>query len=275
MTYCDPNSNMPCLPWGTIADVCGKCATEVSLTLEDSSPTANFATILEKQIQIATATVFRLTRGIYTGLCTEKIYPCKKDCNSCGLGRDWAGGWYEPYIYSMGNRIYNGNPCDCFNSCECGEIEEIKLPVYPFCSITEIVVGGATLPEEAYLLRDGLYLRRIDGAKWPTCQDLNPDSPNSWSVEFVHGIAPPVDLVEHTLAFACQLAFRCLDKPCSLPARYTVKNGIGFLDPMDFVKNGLTGYAPLDAVIRFLNPALTRRAPRVVRTSVSGGIKKK
>jgi hypothetical protein len=253
-----------CSPWATIEDVCGKCSD--IMADNDAEP------ILSKAIDVASTTVFRLTRGIYTGECTKTIRPAKKSCD-CSQGVDIRRyDWIDSFPYKVtarGGQIFNCNPCACFNdSISCGAAPCITLPYVPVAGIVEVIIDGEVLDSSAYQLRDNKVLCRTDGEEWPTCQDLDKElgDVGTWSVTFVHGIDPPEDLVYHTVQYACQLAKRCLNRPCELPER-VLRDSNGHLeglDPMSFVKEGLTGYAPLDACIISLNPTNTRTLPRLL-----------
>lgn len=251
-------TQMPCSPWATIDDISGKCK-DIAIEYPD---------VVQKAIDIAQATVFRLTMGIFTGSCSTTIRPAKSNC-VCRNGVDlstytWIPSGFPYRAMAYNGSIYNCPACDCFDS-NCGTSDCITLPFYPVNEITNITIDGSILPSNKYELR-GVKICRTDGLTFPTCQDL--DIPlgqsGSWSVTFKHGIAPPVDLVEHMLDYACQLAKRKLDRPCELPKRVAIEKDFVALDPMTFVKDGLTGWAPLDACIRSINPKGAKRPARAI-----------
>lgn len=256
--------DMPCTPWATIDDVSGKCA-----DIATSDPD-----VLEKAIEIAQATVFRLTFGIYTGVCSTTFRPRKKSC-SCTSGWQDLSGNYSwdvprsfPYkVMSDGTDIYNVSCFDCFgNDVSCGTTNCVTLPFYPATSVSNITIDGVVLDPSKYEVRDQIKVCRKDDVQFPTCQDpdISLGGVGSWSITFSHGVNPPVDLVEHTLDYACQLAKRKLDKPCELPKRINIDRDFVAFDPMTFVKDGLTGWAPLDSCIRSINPVGARRGARVI-----------
>lgn len=242
---CSPT--VPCSPWADIADFCGPCGDKA---LENP-------TLFQEMLDVATATVFRLTMSRYTGECTTTILPCRKNsCCPTSYNGPWGHLQYPSYVFSRGDTIYNsGCPTDCFSDdCDCSGADCITLPYYPVCSIDAVVVDGVTLDPSEYYIKKQKYLCRKDGL-WPTCQDISKDlsQPGTWGVTFTHGIDPPIDLVRHTVDYACELAKRCLNEPCLLPQKITVQSGQVVVDPLVYVMNGLTGWAPLDAVIRGMN----------------------
>jgi len=256
--------DMPCTPWATIDDVSGKC-----MEIAQSDPD-----VLEKAIEMAQATAFRLTFGIFTGVCTTTLRPRKRTCGCTDgwldLSRQYS--WDVPAsfpyrVMSDGADIYNVSCFDCFgNDVTCGTTDCLTLPFYPVTAISNITIDGVALDSSLYEIRDQIKVCRKDGEKFPTCQDLDVTlgQAGSWSVTFSHGVAPPVDLVEHMLDYACQLAKRKLDRPCELPKRINIDRDFVSLDPMTFVKDGLTGWAPLDACIRSINPSGARRGSRMI-----------
>lgn len=265
MTLCSPDA--PCEPYGTIADFCGTCE-ELANTPENNA-------LFLKMIDVATATVFRLTQSRYTGECSSLIRPCKKGGKCClpfsNYNNNYNGVWgqnqFPSYVFSRGNTIYNqGCPTDCYDDCDCSGADCITLPFYPVCEIEEVKIDGVILDPSEYYLRDQKYLCRKNDLLWPTCQRLDKDltETDTWSVKFKHGIEIPADLKHHTLDYACQLAKRCLGKPCDLPQRVTILEQQIILDPLMFVQQGLTGHGRLDSCIRSLNPTGALRPARLI-----------
>ncbi len=241
---CSPD--VPCTPWATIDDMAGKC-----LELAQAGDNQE---LFARMIAVATATAFRLTQSRYTGECETTILPLKRS-EGCGPhGSIWTDEYYPS--------ILNVTPHQLLSNCCTSKANQIKLPYYPACSITEVKLRGVTLTSDDYYIKDQKYLILKDDV-WPTCQDVS-DTVNITSVEYKHGIAPPIDLVEHTLDYACELAKRKLNQPCALPQRITVKEEAVILDPQTYVRNGQTGSAPLDACIKSINPSGATRPARAI-----------
>ena len=253
-----PPPNVPCVDW--MADWCGKCS---DLALEHPCE-------FERAKDIAIATVFRLTYSRYTGICETTIRPCKQ--NKC-CGGSYSGPWghqqYPSYIMARGDTFYNAPlPTDCYSdNCDCSGADCITLPYGPVCEVTEVKVDGVVLDSSEYFLKNNKELCRIGGL-WPTCQDLskNLTEADTWSVKFKHGVDVPIDLAARTAEFACEIAKLCLNLPCLLPQKISVNSGQVVVDPLVFIGMGLTGYAPLDALIKGMNKHGALRPARVINT---------
>ena len=126
---------------------------------------------------------------------------------------------------------------------------------YPF---NQLVEGGLDLigPEP--------------GACWPKCNDLS--KPNgevgTWSVTLTYGKEIP-ELVRLAAAeLACQLIKKASGRPCDLPQRIQSINRQGmsatFLDPMEFMSEGMTGIFLVDLAIKTYNPHRLFKKPSVV-----------
>lgn len=246
------NPTLPC-SW-VLPDWCGKCA-----EFEEENQE-----LFENKLAAAIQTVFRLTYSRYTGICEITIKPCKRD-KCCGNFNHFS--WDAPpsYVTSKGGTIYNSSrPFDCFKDCDCGANDCLKLPYGPVDSITEIRIGGVVLDPANYFLKDRKYVCRSDGETWDTCQDLALPDDEAFTIKYKYGINPPADLIERTMEYACEAAKQCLDEPCALPRAITEREGQLILDPLIYAQKGLTGYAPLDAIIVGMNKHRALRPSKFV-----------
>ena len=153
------------------------------------------------------------------------------------------------------------------NSCSCNIIDEAWLPS-PVSSIDEVKIDGVILDPSAYNLRDYRFLQRIDGGKWPICNDLSkPDTAvGTWTVKLTLGEAVPQMGRIAVGELACQFAkLLADDSSCTLPkpVQQLVRQGVtmNFLDPNQIFANGRIGLYMCDLFITAENPhALMERS---------------
>jgi hypothetical protein len=213
--------------------------------------------------------VLHAASGRQFGLCARTIRPCMEDCNGLQL--------FNPpqprYVYIAGEPFASYLPwarvqCGVCVSrrCACARVSQIVLPNHRIRSVREVKIDGVVLDPSAYRLA-GRRLIRMDGGAWPRCQadDAADDAVGSWSVEYVYG--RPVDEGGQiaTGVYACEIAKSLSGNECELPQRVQTvsRQGvtIGFVDPMDFLSQGLTGLYVVDSWIKQVNPSgLARRA---------------
>lgn len=151
-------------------------------------------------------------------------------------------------------------------SCACDDGTKIRLWHTRVIDVVQVVIGGIVLDSSAYYL-DGNILVRDDGEQWPTEQSGRRGSTTSWEITYRHGIPVSNTGAVATGVLACEIAMALTDDDeCTLPQRtktYTNHAGltIGFIDPMEFLTDGLTGLYVPDQWIRRENPhGLARRA---------------
>ena len=150
--------------------------------------------------------------------------------------------------------------------CSCDDGTRIRLWHTRVIDIVQVIVGGLEVDPANYYL-DGNILVRDDGEAWPTNQTGRRGSTTSWEITYRHGIPVPNAGAIATGVLACEIAMALTnDDECSLPQRtktYTNHAGltIGFIDPMEFLTDGLTGLYVPDQWIKRENPhGLARRA---------------
>jgi hypothetical protein len=141
----------------------------------------------------------------------------------------------------------------CGDSCSCSAVSELILPG-PIAEPIEILVDGVALDiDTSVVVYNYNRLTRIDGGKFPTCQDLSkpPSEVGTWQVTYLQGEPVPHggQLVAGILA--CEYAkAMCGDDSCCLPKRVSsiTRQGItmAMLDDFDRLSLGMTGIWEID-----------------------------
>lgn len=216
----------------------------------------------------AVHTIWALTGRQYA-LCETTVRPCATHpCTgsppiSAGLP-GYLGPGLTPVIRSG---VMTNIACACGgggSGCSCTPMCRARLEPGPVREVISVVVGADTVDPALYQVLDGMWLVRTDGGCWPGCQALNrPDGhPDVWTATFSYGITAletPPGVVGAAAVLACEIAKACTgDGSCRLPQRVQtiVREGTSMtlLDPQDFLAEGLTGIAQVDAQIRAFNP---------------------
>ncbi len=243
-----------CLTEGGFADPCLGDGTPVPQEIVDS-------------MTLASSQFMWAATGRQFGTCTVTLRPlcinqCQSECVDSGFGFPWvpihqADGTWINVTCSQGN-------CTCVDLCE------VPLP-YPVCSVDEVIINGEVIPEAEYSVINHNKLIRAKGAGcWPSCNDLSLPTTDdgTWSITVTYG-KPVPELVKLAAAeFACQLMKKCVGRPCDLPQRIQSVNRQGmsatFLDPMEFMSQGMTGIFLVDLAIKTYNPHRLYRKPTVI-----------
>jgi len=231
------------------------------------APSVAFDPALLALAQETAADVMNSATARRFGVCTSTFAPLEPP--ACEHGHVDAWSLVDPRI--NGNvgaarfrQFYDNNG---ISTCSCdGGSTKLRLWHTRVIDVTQVMIGGVVLPPSAYYL-DGNILVRDDGDTWPTEQTGRRMSATSWEVTYRHGIPLPHAGAVATGVLACEIAMALSnDDECSLPARtktYTNHAGltIGFIDPMEFLSDGMTGLYVPDQFIRRENPhGITRRA---------------
>ena len=181
------------------------------------------------------------------GPCPDAYRPCKSECAGSG---GWA--WGMP---TGSGQFVSLNCGRCGNSCSCSEVSEIILPG-PIAEPLEILIDGIELDLSRVRVDNYNRLVRIDGGRFPTCQDLGAPAtePGTWQVTIAKGeeVPPGGELVAGILA--CEFAKSlCGDDSCRLPKRVTsiTRQGItiAMLDDFQKLQVGFTGIWEIDSWI--------------------------
>lgn len=207
-------------------------------------------------LQVATELLWRLSGGRY-GLCEITVRPCRKRCT--GSFNFGLYGGLQPYVY--GGQWLNAG-CSCDSDCGCGPICEIALPG-PVDSIVSVVVDGVTLAPDSYRVDNAKWLVRVGQTSdcWPECQhlELPPTEVGTFAVTYNKGIPVPPAGIRAVTAYALEIWKACVGAGgCRLPSRVTdiTREGVTMtmMDPLDFLKDGLTGIPEVDIWLTAVNP---------------------
>ena len=219
-------------PWCTTADLPAR-ATDDKFDLDLSSGGE-----VEDWIQVASDILFEFTRRRWPGATTATI---------------------RPVIY--------------------GPATEILLPNPPIVSITQVKIDGAVIASNRYRVDD--YRRLVyvqtdgdDRDLWPSTQDLDKadSEPDTWSVTYVHGTAPPEGGIRACATLATELAISAspdVAGSSKLPARVTsiTRQGVttNLIDPLTLFDDAKTGIPSVDLWVSSVNLGTRNRSGRVIR----------
>ncbi len=218
----------PCQPWIEPEDVAECCGIHAgSDNLEELTAAADNAS----------AILFQLTGGRFTGTCERTVRPT-------GIAICWA-----PRVHRLDTHM----------------LSQVKLAGY-VTSIVEVLIDGDVIDPIGYRIDDHRYLTRMADAEgqrqvWPQNQrmDLPPGDPDTFVVTYEHGLAPPGPGVAAAATLACELYKACPapgDNPgeCRLPAgaKRIVRQGVtveivSALASM--LAKGATGLTSVDAFL--------------------------
>lgn len=199
--------------------------------------------------------------GYQFGTCTTTIRPCRKTCNDAGLYQfGWDGLVGYPWPALIGGQWFNLGCGTCGDSCSCTEVSEVILPDSAV-SIIQVKLDGTPMVTGAYRVDNGNRLLRIDGGKWPACQNMNlaDTQPGTWSVTAQFGNLVPSDGSLAAGELACELSKSLAnDKDCKLPRGVTQvsRQGvtINYGKVADALKEGMTGLYLVDLFLHAVNP---------------------
>lgn len=257
MTAPTPIAESPCQPW----------TTPEALPCQDLVTPVENADAVALAIGASSFVLWALSGRRY-GQCSVKVRPCRRDFFPFrGSWHEWGSG-YEPVFY--GGEWFN--VCGHQHSCSCDFVDTVLLPPYGMVSadaVTEVRVNGDVLDPSAYRVDNGSELVRLDGQRWPACQNMSdPDTEvGTWSITFTYGIG--LDSLAMLAAgdFACEFLKNRLGQSCKLPSRVqnVTRQGVSFtlLDPHTFLSEGRTGLYTVDLWLSTVNPSALRQEPVV------------
>lgn len=196
-----------CAPWVTEADLCTPCDDyDVDMARMDSA------------LEAASDVLYQLSGQQFPGLCEQTIRPCTQQV--------WNSVWRESLSLNFPYRTFGYPACGCSDKedkCGCRWMSYIELPNAPVAEVTEVKLDGVVLVEELDYDLSGNQLRRLNGKRWPCCQDFSlPDTePDTWSVSYSYGREPPAIGVRAAAVLACELYMACnpeeFEGQCRLP----------------------------------------------------------
>lgn len=212
-----------------------------------------------ERLAISTLRALTLNR---VGGCPITVRPCSGSCWEAPSHRRDASPFY-PHQNAQGRWV---NGCGCGSRCHCGPAMDSLLLAAPVGRVDEVWVKGETLDPSAYRL-EGDRLVRLDGGRWPGCQDFTQDANglDAFSVTYLN--AYPVDEVGAYAAglLADEYLSACSGKDCSLPSGVVqiVRQGVTMTMAEDLFSQGLTGNAVVDSFTARFNPHRLRTKPTV------------
>lgn len=206
----------PCSPWTSAADMTGPCA---DLSADE----------LNDYIAVASDLLYEWSGKQFNNICSEIIRPygARHDCGCIGP--------FSPLTF-MDLPISTIRPD--FPTCSCEPLSQLVLPARPVTSVEYVKIDGATLDSSAYRVDDWKWLVRLDGGRFPCCQNLNlaSDQPGTFEIGFSYGHPVPAPGVLACKVFACEIAMANSDDPsiqkkCRLPrnAVSVVRQGVSIL----------------------------------------------
>lgn len=228
------------------------CATEPPAPLN-----AMTADRVQRYERMAVEYLWNWTRQKF-GTCTVALRPCRTPC--AGLANT-SRAPFTPAL--IGGQWYNLACGVCGDTCGCGDTPTLVLPG-PAGSVEEILIDGAVLSPSAYRLDNGRYLTRLDGYRWPTCQDLTAPTtdPDTWEITYTLGTPVPVGGQIAAGVLTRELAkAACNDTTCQLPQRIQSisRQGIDIvMDSFEDLEKGGTGIWVIDAWVSSVTRAPTR-----------------
>lgn len=251
------------------SDLIGPCGAWDPIVRCDLSDLTGSEAVSGVALEAATEVLYALTGGRF-GECTVTIRPCRRDCGSGPEGWWDFGTWPRPLFF---NGVWYNLVCgSCGTDCSCTALEEVRLP-RAVNDITSVKVDGVTLASSAYDLQytnAGPMLVRIDGERWPICNDFTraDTAVNTWSVTATYGEPVPTLGQIAVGELMCEFIKAMLDsEDCGLPpnTQTVVRQGITIemLDPNTVFESGLTGLRFSDRFINTYNPSGLRERSKV------------
>jgi len=212
----------------------------------------------ERATDLAWSTL-RVLSGGRVGNCPVVVRPCLgPPCNACtqwwrqnleGHGSGWIG---------VG--ISNGNwiNCACGSpECSCERMCEIVMPG-PVAGILQVAFDGVALPLDAFRVDNLHRIVRVDGACWPSCQNMNAPltEPGTLGITYIPGIVPDSSGLWAAGVLACEFSKACSGLKCRLPASVTTisRQGVSMTMSQQLWEGGKTGIREVDAYLMAINP---------------------
>jgi hypothetical protein len=234
-------------------------------------------------MDIATSILDRLTAGMFRQ-CTTIVRPCRRPDPQPRLGlrgygypatmwpgQGWPGsGWPGWGAGGYDDAAVSVVPYMCgLGECGCHPVPEILLDPMPVTAVIAVKVDGTVLDPLAYRVDNWQRLVRVDGQRWPRCQNLTlPDSEvGTWSVTYIYGQPLPADGKLAVTQLAVEISKLCVGDDCVLSDRvvHLVREGVQIeLDSYEAIREGSTGLPMVDRFIAWVNPKGVRSLPVAV-----------
>jgi hypothetical protein len=154
---------------------------------------------LDTPAEIASTLLYQLTGHQYPGICEAVVRPCASSL-SCWTPLNWHA-----------------------RDCSCTAVSKIRLAGYPVREIVEVSIDGEPLGPSEYRLDRNRELVRLNGLRWPACQNLGiNEGIGTFFVHYDYGLEPPVGAAGAAAQLACAIAKACpgsgMEAECDLPA---------------------------------------------------------
>lgn len=244
----DPSATgPPCSAW-TSREAVSACCEGFSDDTTDNQDAA---------IRAATEILYEVSGRLYSGECGPvTVRPCNQGC-----------GCWGPWAYGLDftwDRTRSRWACET-HVCGCSPTSEVVLAGVPIRSIEEVLIDGAALDPDEYVLREPNALVRLRDATepnrrltWPGCQimDLPETEEGTFAVTYTYGADPPQAGRTAAAALACEIWRACPtgSGECSLPENVSqvVREGIT-MEVVPFaaaaLRTGTTGIAAIDSFV--------------------------
>lgn len=244
--YVPDNDPGVCLPWQATMACCDEWDT--------------YDADLQLRAQSLAWNTMRALSGRRVGGCPVTLRPCLSDraCSSC-----FGGSWLSPLIDANGNWVNNANRAS--GNCSCCTVHSITLPG-SVAMVTDINIDGWHLDLSLVRVDNGNELIRLDGCKWPSCQNLsaNPGDLGTVTITYLPGLRPDSSGLWAAGLLACEFAKACTGGKCRLPRAVTsvARQGVTMEFSQGMFESG-TGIQEVDAYIEMVNPH-GQKSPPVV-----------
>lgn len=256
----------PCQVWIGANDVAACIGAEAAATADIA--------LLETAAVEASMTLYEMSGRRFSGVCEEQVRPCSP-YNTCWLGMVGGNpGWHWGSTYAGAWAWTMGDDYSTQQLCGCQPIPEVLL-TYPVDEVSEVLIGGVALDPSAYRVDEYQRLVRVDGAWWPTCQNLllPATEEGTFAVTYTHGVAPPPLGQSAAAQLAGELYRACTGAECKLPTGTTKINRQGVTIERGLLASWFlrtrfgsgwnTGLSLVDVFLATYNPGALRRAPGV------------
>jgi len=210
----------------------------------------------ERATALAWSTLRTLSGG-RVGNCPVVVRPCLSA--PCTLCAPWAtqAAWMQAGVVA-GEWV--NCVCGC-SGCTCRPLCEIVMPG-EIALLAAVTQDGCELPVEDFRVDNGYRIVRMDGACFPSCQNL--DAPltecGTFSITYVPGIVPNEAALWAAGVLSCEFAKACTGANCRLPSSVTTiaRQGVVMTMSAGMFSNGLTGIREVDAYLVSVNPNALR-----------------
>lgn len=221
---------------------------------------------------LATTVMWAATGRRY-GLCELTVLPCNPSPSE-PLYQTFPVS-YDPWSLGGGSGPIAAPVLDsgtwrnlaCGTSCNCQAACQVPLDG-PVHDIVDVLIDGEAVSPSAYEVHDRLWLVRIDGECWPTCQVYGQEIPG-FEVTYNRGDPIPDPIQNATGLLSCEYAKSCQGRACGLPSRMKrlTRQGVE-LEVADIPTDGRgrirTGLVLVDDAIDAVNPYGLIEAPTVM-----------